>query len=300
MSNDGWSGSFDIESRPSGSGEPPHAEYNVAQPGYFRAVRIALTAGRDFTAQDANDQPAVVIVDSVLAAQAWPNESALGKRLNPGNRVGDWATVVGVVSHVRRSGPRAEGEGQIYLPLAQRAQWSVYYAVHGTGSPMARVSEVRRAVRDLDPDLPVAKVSAVSSLVARGVARERFSMAMLGVFGAVALVLAAVGLYGVMGYLVSQRTQEIGVRMALGGRRGDIFRLIVGEGLAMTVAGLGVGLVVAFAVSRWVARLLYGVQPTDPPTVVAIVLVLVGVALLATYVPARRAMGIDPARALRE
>ena len=276
-----------------------HAEYAVALPGYFRAMGIPPLEGRDFTDADGRDAPLVVVVDERLAAKYWPGQSAIGKRINPNRREGTWATIIGVVKHVYNAGPRQEGEPQIYVSLLEHIQRPFSYVLRTSGDPLAIAGAVRREIASIDPDLPIARVATMADLESRALARERFNALMLGVFAATALLLAAIGLYGVMAYLVSQRTAEIGVRLALGGRPGDVIRLVIGEGMAMALAGIVVGVVASLALSNLVRGLLYGVAPIDPFTYIAIGTVLAIVAFIASAIPARRAARVDPVASLR-
>ncbi len=300
LSGEGWSGSYDIEGRavPAG-GEPPHAEYAVTMPGFFRAMRIGLVQGRDFSVADRADAPGVLIVDEALAQRDWPGHSAIGKRLNANGPAGSWQTVVGVVRHVRRAGARTPGEPQIYIPLAQHAENSLAFVMRTTGDPALLAGAARREVRAIDPEVPMAKLQPMRSLEAATLARERFTTALIATLAGCALVLAAIGLYGVLAYLVAQRTSEIGIRLALGASRGSIVRLIVGEGLMTTLAGLGLGMVGALALSGAIGHLLYEVRPTDPVTYGVIGGLLAIVAAVASIVPARRAMRVDPVAAFR-
>jgi len=302
MAGDGWSGSFDVFGEPSGpSIEPPHAEYGVALPGYFRAMGVALLAGRDFAPTDRDGAPRVVIVDERLARAHWPNESAVGKQVNANDEPGRWSTVIGVVRHVRRAGPADDGEPQIYLPYLQNPQTTLSAVVRsssGTGTSL--IPGLRAAVRGVDPELALAKLRTVDDLLGDAVARQRFNTLMLGIFGLVALLLASVGLYGVMSYLVAQRTRELGIRLALGGQPGAIRRLVVRESFLIAFGGLVIGLVLSLALSRAVRGLLFGIPPTDVVTYAGVSVLLIVVALLASYGPARRATRIDPVLALRE
>lgn len=300
MSGDGWSGSFSVDGEPDGPNDPqPHAEYGVAMPGYFDALRIPVRAGREFASTDTRDAPRVVVVDELLARQHWPGQSPIGKRLNR-DRAGNWATVIGVVAHVRKGGPRNEGEPQLYLPFAQNPQTTLSVVMRSRASPLAMAQPLRDAVRAIDAQLPVSQLQPYASLVERTTAGERFNAVMLGAFGAVAALLASIGLYGVMAYGVSRRTREIGIRLALGGAPSSIRRMVLGEGLAVVMAGLIVGLGAALLLSRTVSGLLFGVTPTDVATYGAITLLLFCVGLAAAWIPARRATRIDPMLALRE
>ncbi len=302
MSGEGWSGSFIVEGQPVPPGQPePHAEYAVAMPGYFRTMGIGLRAGREFTGHDDAGAPEVVIVDELLARRYWPGRPAVGKRINViGRDEGVWATVVGVAAHVRNAGPQEEGEPQIYLPYLQRPQGPLFVVARAAGEPAALAPALRRAVRAVDPDQPIADLQTMRQRMDAAVARQRFNMLLLSLFAAVALVLAVVGLYGMMAGLVSQRVNEIGIRLALGGRPLDALRLILGEGVLIVLAGLIVGLAGAAALSRMVAGLLFSTAATDPLTYGAIAALVMLVALAASYVPARRATRIDPLAALRD
>ncbi len=300
MSGDGWSGSFTVDGEPDGpNASQPHAEYGVALPGYFDALRIRLIAGREFTPADTPDAPRVVIVDELLAKQHWPGQSALGKRVNR-DRAGNWATVVGVVAHVRKAGPRSEGEPQLYLPFAQNPQTTLSVVVRSSASPNGIGQALRGAVGEIDAQLPVSEIRALSAIVDGATAGDRLNAVMLGAFGVVAALLAGIGLYGVMAYGVTRRSREIGIRLALGGHPSAIRRMILREGLRIVAAGVTIGVVAALSLSRMIAVLLFGVAPTDLATYGAITLALLVVGLVATWIPARRATRIDPMVALRE
>jgi len=301
MGGEGWSGSFGIEGRVTPPKQPdPHAEYSVVMPRYFRSMRIPLLAGREFEAGDTRDAPAVAVVDQRLAATFWPGEDAVGKRINTSGADNDWITVVGVVGHVYRSGPIHEGEPQLYLPLPQMSQRSMSLVVRTSGPPMAFAQTVRQVVRRHDPNLPTAGTRPLDDLVAAAIAPQRFNLLLLGTFAAVALALASIGLYGVMSYMVSQRTREIGIRIALGGKPGDVRRMVVRESLLISIGGLAAGGIASIALSGAVTRLLYGVSPTDLATYATIMATLLVVASLAAYGPARRAARVDPLVALRD
>jgi putative ABC transport system permease protein len=300
MSGNAWSGSFFVEDlRVPPEQAEQHAEYAVAMPGYFRTMGMPLLEGRDFTDADALGAPLAVIVDDRLAARYWPGQSAIGKRINPNRARGTWATIVGVVRHVYNAGPRQEGEPQIYVSLLEHIQRPFTYVLRTSVAPASIVSAVRREVAAVDPDLPIARVATMADLEARALARERFSALLLGCLALTALLLASVGLYGVMAYLVNQRTAEIGVRLALGGRPLDVLRLVISEGMAMAATGIVLGALVSLGLANLLRGVLYGVAPTDPLTYVVIALVLVVVAFVASAIPARRAAHVDPVTSLR-
>ncbi len=277
-------------------------------PNYFRTMEIPLVKGRYFTDQDNTGAPAVAVIDEQMAARFYPNEEALGKRikLGGGQSPFPWMQIVGVVKHVKHYGPDEEGRVEIYRPYFQLpnvpdAQLSrgMSLAVRTTGEPTSMTAAIRNAVHEIDKDQPISNVQPMAQIVAAAVASQKFATWLLGIFAAAALLLAALGLYGVMAYSVTQRTHEIGVRMALGAARRDVLRLIVGQGMRLTLIGVSLGLVGAFLVMRALASLLYGVSAADPLTYGGVALLLAGVALVACLIPARKAMNVDPLIALR-
>lgn len=295
-----WSGTFHVEGQtvPPG-GQDPHGEYAVALPGFVKALGMTLLRGREFAATDGPSAPAVVIVDDRLAEEYWPGQDALGKRLSQQGAQGPFATIVGVVRHVYRVGPAREGEPQIYFPFAQHVQTPLSYSVRTSVDPMTVLRAVRREVAAIDPELPIARVATMETLASAALARERFNALILLVFAGTALLLAAIGLYGVMAYLVTQRQAEIGIRLALGGGPRHVARMVIGDGMRMAVAGIILGTMASLALARVLEGLLYGIAPTDPVTYVAIAVTLALVALAASALPARRATKADPVSALR-
>jgi putative ABC transport system permease protein len=301
MSGDGWSGSYLVNGEPSGPNDPvPHAEYAVTLPGFFQTLGIPLLAGRDFEPTDTRDAPGVVIVDELLAKRHWPGQNPIGKEINQDGPGAPWSRVVGVVGHVYRAGPQAEGEPQLYLPYTQNAQTTLSMVARGSGPATALVQPLRAAVRSLDPDLPIARLRPMSDLVSNAMARQRFNATLLGIFALTALLLASVGLYGVMAYVVSQRTREIGIRMALGGQPSAIRWSVLRQGLVVSMAGLAVGMLLSIMTAKAITGLLFGVQALDLPTYLSIGGLLLAVAVLASYGPARRATRVDPLLALRD
>jgi predicted permease len=269
-------------------------------PGYFRTLRIPLIAGRDFEPTDVAGAPPVAIVDEALARAHWPGQSAIGKHINQTGNPPRWTTVVGVVGHVHKSGPQSDGEPQIYMPHAQSPQTTLSMVARTTAPSATLAQPLRAVVRSLDRELPISRLESLDALVARATAKERFNMILVATFGLAALSLATVGLYGVMAFLVSQRTREIGIRMALGGAPGSIRSMVLREGLLISLAGLLIGTVIALVATRAIAGLLFGVAPTDAATYVGIGALLFVVGALASYGPARRATRVDPLIALRE
>ncbi len=300
---EGWSGSLFIENEPVPAGEPePHAAYAVALPEYFATLGVPLVEGRDFAASDAAGAPRVAIIDERLARRHWPNQSALGKRLSPfGTPAKDaWTTVIGVVGHVHTAGPREDSEPIVYLPALQSSESSLFFVARAIAGAPPIGPDMREAVRRVDPSLAVSRLASLDDLTDRTTSRDRFNALLLALFGAGALAIAAVGLYGVMAYLVAQRTREIGIRLALGGRPGRVLGAIIVEGLTTAAAGLVLGVGAALALSRVLSELVFAVSPSDPLTYVVIAAMLLAVALVASYIPARRVLHVDPVSVLRE
>ena len=293
--------SFIIEGRtPPPPGREPTAWYRSVTPGYFQALGIPIVRGRGLTDADREGAPQAVLVNQAFVRQHFPHEDPLGRRIRPG---GDdempWSTIVGVVGDVRHRGLDQAPEVELYLSHAQFSARSMTLFVRTAGDPLRLAPELAAEVRALDGNLPVAGVTTMEAMVADSVAVPRFTTVLLAAFSAVALLLAAIGIYGVGAYSVAQRVQEIGVRMALGAGRREVLRLVVGQGMAPTLLGLGIGLAAAFWLTRAMSALLFGVSPTDPATFAAVAAALAAVALAANYLPARRATGISPVEALR-
>jgi putative ABC transport system permease protein len=291
--------------RPGGEGieiGPASADVLVVTPGYFTAMGIDLSEGRVFEARDRSDAPLVTVVSEALARYYEPDRSALGTRIRSYERS---AEVVGVVSDVlQRRLDRPEPHGTMYVAHAQAPQMlgafrSMTLTVRTSIEPTSLVGAIRREVQALDPGVPLYDVRTLEQVVADTTATRRFSMALQVLFALVALSLAAVGLYGVLAYTVARRTGEIGIRMALGAKRSDVQRSVVGHGMGIVTIALVVGVAGALVVGRVIGSLLFGVSPGDPATYATVVGVLLGVALLACWIPARRASGVDPAEALR-
>ncbi|MGH9401661.1 MAG: ABC transporter permease [Terriglobia bacterium] len=300
FNNFGNSGSFFIEGEPAGQGVIlPHADTRRVMPGLFSALRIPLRRGRFFTDADTASAPRVALIDDVLAKEYWPKQDPIGHRLAMASSSPEWYTVVGIVGNVRNRGFSAPRKGVLYFPLAQRPKFHMSLVVRTASDPMALAGAVRQAVRSIDKQEPVYDVKTMEEYVSESVSNQRLSVFLLAVFAGLALILASVGIYGVISFSVSQRTHEIGIRMALGARQGDILRLVVGQGAILALAGVGVGIVAALGLTRLMASLLFGVRPNDAGTFVGVALVLIAVALLATYIPARRATKVDPLVALR-
>ncbi|HTG16619.1 MAG TPA: ABC transporter permease, partial [Blastocatellia bacterium] len=291
--------SFEIEGKPNdSSGDGPIADYRVISSDYFRALGIPLLKGRAFTEQDNGDAPATAIINETAARRYWPNEDPLGKRLRIESD-DPWMEIVGVVGNVKHVGLDSQSKAELYLPYLKDPWPFMTVVVRSASNPKSLADAMRNEVWAVDKDLPVPDIKTMDELLSGSVARRRFNTMLLGIFAAVALVLAAVGIYGVMSYSVTQRTHEIGIRMALGAKQSDVVKLVVGQGITLALIGVGLGLAGALALTRVLASLLFEVGTTDPVTFVAISILLTGVALGACFVPARRAAKVDPMIALR-
>jgi putative ABC transport system permease protein len=290
---------FIREGRPATPEESVNAAFYLATPDYFRTLQIPVTAGRAFTDRDTDQSPPAIIINETMARLYFPGESPVGKRIRMVADEKFMREIVGVVGDTRPSLETPAG-AQMYIPYAQDATWSSMTLVVRTGGdPASLASSARGVIQSLDKTLPVYNVKTMNDVFASSIARRRSSTLLVSAFALVALLLALVGIYGVTAYHVSQRTHEIGVRMALGAQRRDVMKLILGQSLRLTLGGLAVGLVSALALTRVMSGLLYDVKPNDPLTFAAGALLLAAVATLACYVPARRATKVDPLIALR-
>jgi putative ABC transport system permease protein len=298
-----WGSIFIVADKP----VPPRAELPVAafilvSANYFEAMGMRLVKGRWFTDADTADTPRLTVINETLARRLWPGEDPIGKRLKqdwPESRT-PWREVIGVVADVKSEGIDQETPMQVYLPLAQEPRGALYLVARTVGQPLALASTVEQAIQTIDKDLPVFGIQSMDQLLGNDIAQQRLMMTLLVGFAVLALLLAAVGIYGVIAYSVNQRTHEIGIRIALGARSGDVLRLVLGQGMRMALIGVALGLVASFALTRLMRTLLFGVETTDPMTFVALSLLLMVVALLACWIPARRAAKVDPMVALRD
>ncbi len=271
---------------------------------YFQVMRIPLRAGRDFTALDREGQPLVAIVNEQMVREFFPRENPLGARIHWARDEGPphWMTIIGVVGDVKHSGLNQPTDPAVYTPFSQNDErWRRWMtlAIRTRGATSGLVEEVKNQVWSLDSQIPVSDVHTMDELMAVSLAQQRFNMLLLGLFAALALILAAVGIYGAMAYVVSQRTHEIGIRTALGAQRRDVLRLVMGDGAKIALFGIAIGIVGALALTRLMAGLLFDVKPTDPATFAAVAILLALVALAACYLPALRATRVDPMVALR-
>jgi putative ABC transport system permease protein len=303
LTGSGWSGSFNIEGQAVAPGQAePHSALRAITPGYFEAMKIRLIAGRFFDERDEAGSKLVVIIDQTLAEHYFPNQDPVGKRVEfgmGGPNGPAWREVVGVVGRVRHKRLDAEVKDHIYFPQAQNPQSIMSLVVRTSTDPEGATSTIRSAVASVDKDQPIHRVTTMEQVRSDSVSSKRLTMLLLAIFAGVALILAAVGIYGVMSYTVTERTHEIGIRMALGAKAADVLRLVIGQGMALALAGVAIGIGAALLLTRFMQTLLFGVTATDATTFMLISLLLAGVALLACYLPARRATRVDPMVALR-
>jgi putative ABC transport system permease protein len=291
---------FSLEGRP----DPPPAEdievpFDTVSPAYFRAMGIPLLAGREFDHRDVLDAPGVVIINDTFARMYFPGEDPIGRRFKYRGDRNPWLTIVGVVSDMRRTGFDSEVRPETFLPYAQFPDERMTLVVRASSDPAGLIGAIRSQVSEIDSAQAIYDAKTMDEWLGEMTSQRRFNMLLLAIFSAVALILAAVGIYGVISYSVTQRTHEIGVRIALGAARRDVLKLVVGQASKLTVAGLGAGLVAAFGLTRLMASLLYEVSATDPITFAIIPVVLAVIALISSYLPARRAAKTDPMIALR-
>jgi putative ABC transport system permease protein len=296
------SSNFTIENRPQDPSELAlELPFDRVLPNYFQTMGIQLLRGRAFTAQDGRDSPRVAIVNETFVKRYFPNDDPIDKRFTFGDAGpnAQWITIVGVVRDTKRQGIDQPIRIESWMPLAQSPAGSMDVVLRTTGDPLALSQAAREAVWSLDRDLPIPRIQTMEQNLSARVAQRRLNMLLLGVFALVALVLAAVGIYGVMSYAVTQRKNEIGIRTAMGAQTRDVLRLVLGEGMKLALAGVALGLIATLALTRLMASLLFGVNATDPLTFAAIAGLLIGVALMACLIPAWRATKVDPMVALR-
>lgn len=279
-------------------GMEPEVLFNTAMPNYFETIGIPLLRGRVFGSEDQARTPPVVVINQMMAQRFWPNQDPLGKQVKFAQD-GTTATIIGVVGDAKHYYLEEEQRPQMYDTYSQDSGLFATVLLRTTGEPLSLTEAVRKAIWKVDSDQPMWKIRTVEFLMSRSTADRRFLMVLMGIFASLALVLTIVGLYGVISYLVNQRTQEIGIRMALGAQVSDIMRMVLKQGMVLVLTGVALGLAAAWLLTRLMSRLLYQVSATDPVTFAVIALLLIMVALLACYVPARRATKVDPLVALR-
>jgi putative ABC transport system permease protein len=290
-----------IEGQPAPVGQAMHAHRQAVTPSYFSVLHIPLLTGRVFTTADDASAPPVAIVTNALARNRWPNQSAVGRRFKLGQADSDggWITVIGVARDVKQFGVREGSVEGIYLPFAQSPPRTATIALRVTREPIALATPARRIIRGLDPELAVFGVEAMPQTLARSIWQPKLQSLLVGAFAVIALALAAVGVYAVISYAVAQRTREIGVRMALGAQRSAVLRLVLTQGVHLTLVGVALGLIASLAGARLLRGLLFGVSVHDPLTFAGVPVLLALVAVIACYLPARRAASVDPVIALR-
>ncbi|PWT90959.1 MAG: hypothetical protein C5B56_04580, partial [Proteobacteria bacterium] len=302
LAGDLWTFGYTVEGQsPPPPAQEPSAAFRIAFPGYFGTMRIPILRGRDFTAHDTADAARVAIVNEAMAHRQWPGGDAIGKRIRVGNGE-QWYTIVGVVKNVEQGVWGRAPDDEFYFPQWQNPEDIQRYltlVVRTAGDPKAMTAPVQSAIAALDRDLPIEDVASMQQVVDRAVWQPRFSTTLLAAFAGLALVLAAIGIYGVMSNDVARRTPEIGIRMALGARPGDVLRSVLGQGAKLTAIGAAAGLAGAVVLTRYLRALLYSVSPTDPLVLGAAAAVLAAVAMAAVWLPARRATKVDPIEALR-
>ena len=312
LAGDLWGWPFTIEGRPKPRpGAEPGGVYRIATPGYFRTMKIPLLRGQEIAEADTGNAPGVVVINEKAAHSFWPGEDPIGKRISfdaDASDIPTWLTIVGIVKDAKEGDWAAQPDEEFYLAAFQNRQFlgapeahSSYITllVRTTGDPAALTPALKHTVWSFDRDLPISQVLTMDAVVADANAQPRFEMLLLGIFAAVALLLAAVGIYGVMSYAVSRRSHEIGIRVSLGASRADVVLLVIRQGMVLASIGSAVGILGALGLSRLLKSLLYGVKPIDPLIFCGVTILLMMVAMAASYLPARRAMRVDPMIALR-
>jgi len=294
------SASFTIEGQPN-TDSIPIAQGSAVSANYFSALSTPLVRGRVFADSDDINAPSVVLIDEALAQRYFPNQNPIGHRIRPGGRTSNapMRTIVGVVGNIKTDGVDQPDQPHIYFPILQSPGYAMAVYLRTDSNPASLTSSLREQIRQVDPNLPLFGERTMEEVVAGSLAQRRFAMQVVGLFGFLALLLAGIGIYGVMAYSVSQRTREIGIRVALGASRGVILRWVLGQGMTLILIGMATGLIGAFALMRLLRSMLFGIAPTDVVTYFGLALMLGVVALIACYIPARRATKVDPLIALR-
>ncbi|HEV2883525.1 MAG TPA: FtsX-like permease family protein, partial [Pyrinomonadaceae bacterium] len=289
---------------PPTAGQEPVAQFTIASANYFSAIGARLLNGRLFNQFDSKDTPRVALINETMAQRNWPGENPVGskfilKRSGRDFRAGTMIEVVGVVTDQRQDGLEKSPRSEFFVPYAQAPSGSTIFVVRTKGDPNALLQSLKARIWESNKTQPFYAVTTMDQLVSNSLKARRFNLLLLGALAVLALTLASVGIYGVISFTTSQRTHEIGVRMALGAQTRDVMKLVLRQGMALTLVGLAVGLVASFALTRFLSSLLFNISPTDPITFALISVLLAGVALLACYFPARRATKVDPLMALR-
>jgi putative ABC transport system permease protein len=292
--------SFQIEGQPVVSENLPHTHVSIVSPGYFQTLGISILQGRDFGRHDTGDSAGVLIINSALARKYFKNENPIGRRIDMGFREGTPLEVIGVAADVRQTGLQTDPYPGMFLPYSQyRSSVPLVFVLRSANDASAVTAAVRRELRQVDAQLPVYDVKTMKQVLYAVTARPRFLTFLLVLFAAIAVLLAAIGIYGIMSYTVAQGTREIGIRAALGAQRLDLLRMVLSRGLKLTLIGIMLGVAGAFALTRLMSNLLFGVSATDPLTFAGVAALLVIVSLFASYIPARRATKVDPLVSLR-
>jgi putative ABC transport system permease protein len=292
---------FTFEGEAPQSTEVHTAQSAFVSPGYFATMGIPLLRGRDFTESEDDGQPRAIVVNQAFVQKYYPDQNPVGQRIRSGSmrNPGIWHTIIGVAGNVRAEGLEIEPRPQVYRSVYQLSNFNLALVIRAAGNQAGLTEVLRAEVAAADPNEPVFGVRSMDQIMLTAVAQRRFAMLLLGLFALTATVLGGIGIYGVMSYLVTQRTHEMGIRMALGAQRRDVLRLVVGQGMRLALAGVAVGLLAAMALTRLMSDLLFGVKPTDPITIAAVIAIVAAVAFAACFVPARRASRVDPMVALR-
>jgi putative ABC transport system permease protein len=293
-----------VEGRETATDQPPWVNVSIITPEYFHLLSMPLERGRVFGDLDNENAPPVAVINESFAKIYWPNADPVGQHLKLNNarsipRNLPWTTVVGVIADARTESLAESSAPLVYLSLFQKPSKDLAIFLRGCLNPASTPPALREQVQLVNPELPVFGAQTLDGALSASLSQRRFSMEMVGLFALTALLLAGLGIYGVISYIVSERTHEIGIRLALGAQRQNILRMVLRQGLTLAITGAAVGFVCALIVSHLMAGLLYGVRPTDPITFAAVALLLIGVALLGCYIPARRAIQVDPLVALR-
>jgi len=292
---------FAIEDRPVESSQDLHAERIRISPDYFKVLQSTLLCGRSFTEGDEDGKPLVAIIDESTAHKYWPTRDPLGRRVRfVRDPTKPWTTVVGIVKDIKSDGLDIDGVPHIYVSTYQDSSKRLSVVLRTSLPATLLEPQIRREIQSIDPGLPVFNVSSMNDVLDRSLASRRFSADLVGGFAALAVLLASIGIYGLLAYMVGQRSREIGIRMALGARRGDILRMFLGKGVALAGLGIVAGLVISASTASMMASLLYGVRPHDPAVFLIAPLLLFAIAVLASYLPARHAAMVDPIIALHE